>query len=183
MHFSIVTIPKRQVRVQAPVAESVGCELCSMLLIKRQEALSFTYLLLLYLRRHSPGAGWAGITNRVDHVSDGSTPGSAVLCELTRHVHPILSQSCVAEDSRSGDRFQDGLDRGNPCLQLASRSSAPHARRCGSKRVWTARDFGLQALLLSVHKSELSIVLWSGGGRYKRMTTCLHHSAVGFEKK
>ncbi len=24
----------------------------------------------LYLRRHSPGAGWAGITNRVEHVSE-----------------------------------------------------------------------------------------------------------------
>ncbi len=37
-------------------------------------------LTYLYLRRHSPGAGWAGITNRVDHVSDGGIPGSAVLC-------------------------------------------------------------------------------------------------------
>ncbi len=58
-------------------------------------------LLFLYLRRHSSGAGWVGITNRVDHVSDGSTPGSAVLCEHTRHFHPVLSPSCVAEDSRS----------------------------------------------------------------------------------
>ncbi len=38
----------------------------------------------LYLRRHSPGAGWAGITNCVDHISDGGTPGSAVLRQLTR---------------------------------------------------------------------------------------------------
>ncbi len=45
-------------------------------------------------------------------VSDGGTPGSTVLCELTRPVHPVLSPLCVAEDSRSGNRFQDGLDHG-----------------------------------------------------------------------
>ncbi len=31
-----------------------------------------------------------GITNRVDHVSDGVTPGSTVLYELTRDFHPVL---------------------------------------------------------------------------------------------
>ncbi len=46
------------------------------------------------------------MTNWVDHVWDGSTPGSTVLWELIRHFHPVLSPSCVAEDSRSGDRFQ-----------------------------------------------------------------------------
>ncbi len=77
--------------------------------------LSLLYLLVLAsaftrggLSRHH--------TNCVDHVSGGGTPGSAVLCELTRHVHPVLSPSCEAEDSRSGDRFQVGLDRG--CLSL-----------------------------------------------------------------
>ncbi len=89
----------------------------------------------LYLRGHSPVAGWAGITNRVDHVSDGSTLGTAVLRELTRHFHPVLSPSCVAEDSRFGGRFQVSLDRGSPCLQLASRSSAPRAARCGKENV------------------------------------------------
>ncbi len=29
----------------------------------------------MYLYRHSPGARWAGITNRGDHVADGGTPG------------------------------------------------------------------------------------------------------------
>ncbi len=62
------------------------------------------YFTCTYLRRHSPGVGCAGITNCVDHVSDGGTPGSAVLCELTRHFHPVLSPLCVAEDSRSGSR-------------------------------------------------------------------------------
>ncbi len=57
----------------------------------------FTYL---YLPRHSPGAGWAGLANRVDHVSNGSTPGSVVLCELTRHLHLVLSPSCLAENLR-----------------------------------------------------------------------------------
>ncbi len=45
-------------------------ELCSYLL---------TYL---YLRRHSPGAGLAGITNCVDHASGGGTTGSVVLRQL-----------------------------------------------------------------------------------------------------
>ncbi len=57
-------------------------------------------------------AGWAGITNLVDHVSSGGTPGSTVLCELTRDFHSVLSPSCVAEDSRSRERFQVCLDRG-----------------------------------------------------------------------
>ncbi len=96
----------------------------------------------LYLCQHSPGAGWAGITSGVDHVSDGSTPGSAVLCKLTKHVHPVLSPSCVTEHSRSGDRFQVGLDRGCPRLQLASSSSAPRARRCGKEKILDQSTFG-----------------------------------------
>ncbi len=48
----------------------------------------------------------------------------------------------MAEDSRSGDRFQIGLDRGSPCLQLASRSSAPRARRCGKEKVLDQLTFG-----------------------------------------
>ncbi len=72
----------------------------------------------------------------VDYVSDGGTPGSTVLSELTRRFHPALSPSCVAEDSRSGDRFRVGLDRGCPRLQLASSSSAPLARRCGKEKAF-----------------------------------------------
>ncbi len=96
----------------------------------------------LYLRRHSPGAGSAGITNCVDHTSDGGTPGSAVLHQLTRHFHPVLSPSCVAEDSQPGEGFQVGLDRGSPCLQLASSSSAPRARWCGKEKVLDQLTFG-----------------------------------------
>ncbi len=92
-------------------------------------------LTYLYLRRHSPGAGWAGKTNCVDHVSDGGTPGSTVLRELTRHFHPVLSLSCVTEDSRSGERFQIGLNSDCPRLQLASSSFAPRARWCGKEKV------------------------------------------------
>ncbi len=33
-----------------------------------------------------------------------------VLCELTRDFHPVLSPSCVAEDSRSGKGSQACLD-------------------------------------------------------------------------
>ncbi len=46
------------------------------------------------------------------NFEDGS-PSSAVLHQLTRHAHPVLPPSCVAEDSRSGERFQVGLDRGS----------------------------------------------------------------------
>ncbi len=35
------------------------------------------------------------------HQLNGDTPGLAVLCELTRDVHQVLTQQCVAEDSRS----------------------------------------------------------------------------------
>ncbi len=84
-----------------------------------------------YFPLHSPGAGWAGITNWVDHVSDEGTPGSTVLCELTRHFHPVLSTSWAAEDSRSGEGLQVCLDCGCPCLQSASSSPAPRVRRCG----------------------------------------------------
>ncbi len=62
-------------------------------------------------------------TKGVDHVSGGGTPGSTVLCELARHFHALLSLSCVADDSRPGDRFQVGLDRGCPSLQLDSSSA------------------------------------------------------------
>ncbi len=29
-----------------------------------------------------------GITNQLDHVTNGGTPGSSVLCELIREFHP-----------------------------------------------------------------------------------------------
>ncbi len=48
----------------------------------------------------------------------------------------------MTEDSRSRDRFQVGLDRGNPCLQVASSSSAPHARQCGKEKVLDKLTFG-----------------------------------------
>ncbi len=66
----------------------------------------------------------------------------AVLLELTRHFHPVHSPSCVAEDSRSGNQFQVGVDRGDPCLQLASRSSVPRTRRCGKKKFLDQLTFG-----------------------------------------
>ncbi len=47
--------------------------------------------------RHSPGAGWVGNTNWVDHVSDGGTPGSTVLCEFSRDFRPVVSPSCLIE--------------------------------------------------------------------------------------
>ncbi len=67
-------------------------------------------------------------------ISPGK-PGSAVLCEVTRHFHPVLSPSCAAKDSRCGERLKVGLDHGSPCLQLASSLSAPRARRCGKEKV------------------------------------------------
>ncbi len=70
------------------------------------------------------------------------TTSLTILRHLTRHLYPVLSPSCVAEDSRSEDRFQVGLDRGSPCLQLASSSSAPRARRCGKEKVLDKLTFG-----------------------------------------
>ncbi len=48
----------------------------------------YTTLTYLYFRRHSPGAGWAGITNRVDHVSNGSAPVSAALHAVSWYLKP-----------------------------------------------------------------------------------------------
>ncbi len=61
---------------------------------------------------------------------------------LTRHFYQVLSPSCEAEDSRSKDRFQVGLDCGRPCLQLASSSSAPRVRQCGKVKVLDQLTFG-----------------------------------------
>ncbi len=44
------------------------------------------------------------------------TPGSTVLCELTGDFCPVLSPSCVAEDSRPGEGLQVCLGRGYPRL-------------------------------------------------------------------
>ncbi len=38
------------------------------------------------------------ITNGVDHITEGDTAGSTVLCEVTRNLHVVLSPSCLAED-------------------------------------------------------------------------------------
>ncbi len=80
---------------------------------------------------------------RVGHVSDGGTPGSTVLGELTRDFYPVLSPSYVAEDSRSGEGFQVGPDRRCPYFQLASSSSAPRARWCGKEEVLDQLTFGM----------------------------------------
>ncbi len=84
----------------------------------------------LYLWWHS-----AGITNRVDHVTDGSNPGSTGLWGFTRDFHPVLSPSCVAEDSRPRERFQAFLECRGLRLQLVSSSFSTRARRCGQEEV------------------------------------------------
>ncbi len=52
------------------------------------------------------------------------------------------TQSFLHRDSPSGERFQVGLDRGCPCLQLASSSSAPRTRWCGKEKVFDQLTFG-----------------------------------------
>ncbi len=74
--------------------------------------------------RHSPGVGWAGITNRVDHIMNGGTPGSTDLCELNSH--PVHSPLCVAKNMQYGEGLQICFDPGCPCFQLAS--SSPRRR-------------------------------------------------------
>ncbi len=92
---------------------------CAVVCLSQQNFIyisnALTYLYLW--RRRSSGADWVGITYWVDHVSDGGAPGSTVLCELTRDFYPVLSQSCLAEDSRSGERSHVFLEcRGCPRL-------------------------------------------------------------------
>ncbi len=41
----------------------------------------------------------------IDNASDGGTPDSTALCELTRGFHPVISPSCLAEFSGSGEGF------------------------------------------------------------------------------
>ncbi len=50
--------------------------------------------------------GWA---NRVDHISEGGTPGSPILRDLAWDFCPVFSPSYVAEDSRSGGRARSSL--------------------------------------------------------------------------
>ncbi len=59
-----------------------------------------------------------GITNRVDYVTGGGTPGSKVLCKLSRGFRQVLFLSCVAETPRSGEGIQVCLGRGCPRLRL-----------------------------------------------------------------
>ncbi len=55
---------------------------------------------------------WVGIhPGRVD---------VSVLCEVTKDFHPVLSPTCVAEDSQSEKGFEVYLERVGPRLQLAS---------------------------------------------------------------
>ncbi len=56
---------------------NVGCY--SLLFNRAKTATPRTgwVIFYLYMRWHSHGVGWAGITNRVDHVSDGGTSGAS----------------------------------------------------------------------------------------------------------
>ncbi len=89
----------------------------------------------LYLCRHSPGASSAGITNRVDHVLDGGTPGSTAPCELTRDFHPVPFSLNVAEDWRSREGFQVFLECHGSRFQLASSPFSPRTRQFRQKGV------------------------------------------------
>ncbi len=71
-----------------------------------RENAKFRVQAFFYLCRHPPGTSWAGITNRVDHVSNGRTPGSMALHELPRDFHPVLSLFCVANDLGPGEGFE-----------------------------------------------------------------------------
>ncbi len=75
-------------------------------LVRARQELLLLYELLhtyTYFWCRSPGAGWAGITSRIDHFSDGGTPASTVLFELFIDFYPAPSPSCVAEDSQLAD--------------------------------------------------------------------------------
>ncbi len=87
------------------------------------------------LLRHSPEADWSSFSNWIDHVWDGGTPGSMVLCELTRDFYTTLSSSCEAEDPGSGVWFQACLDTRYLRLQLASSTLASRIRQYGQKDI------------------------------------------------
>ncbi len=78
---------------------------------------------------------------------------------LTRHFHRVLSPSCVAEDSWSGNRFQVSLDRGSPCLQLASSSSAPRAGWYGKEKVLDQPTFGTSCSMSLLCTSSASLLV------------------------
>ncbi len=54
-------------------------------------------------------------------------------CASSQDFRPVLPPSRAADDSRSRERFQVFLECHCPCLQLASSSLSPRARRCGQK--------------------------------------------------
>ncbi len=88
-----------------------------------------SFFALLYLWRHSPGAGWAGITKWADHASDRGTPGTTFLRKLNRDFRTVLPPACIAKDYLSREDLQVCLDCACPRLPLATSSSAPRVRR------------------------------------------------------
>ncbi len=108
------------------------------------------FFLLIYLLVHALAFTQGGLSRH--HKLSWGTPGSTVLCELTRHFHPVLSPSCVTDDSPSGELFQVCFARGCPCLQLASMSSAPRARRCGMEKVLDQLTFRYLVAWPSLHE-------------------------------
>ncbi len=75
--------------------------------------------------------------------------------ELTTSRHPVLSPSCVAEDSRSGEGIQGCIDRGCSSLQLVSSSAVQRARRCGQKEV--LNQLTVRASCISIMSSALIV--------------------------
>ncbi len=81
------------------------------------------------LRDQTNGA-FFGRVAKAPHVYNAAT-----LCALYSDFQPVLSPSCCAKDSRSGEGLQVCLDRRCLRIQLVSISPVPRARWCGQKEV------------------------------------------------
>ncbi len=90
----------------------------------------WSYLTYLYLGRLSSGMSWVEVKNGIYYVSDGGTPGSTVLGELTWKFHLGLFPSPIACDSRPRERFVVLVEVGWAHPQLVSSSIVPRLRRC-----------------------------------------------------
>ncbi len=140
--------------------------------------------------RHSPRAGWADITNHVDHVSGGEA------LEVRRSFRLALALPYAAEDLRSRERFQVFLgcrfaprtlccpfedqflwtqpffSGNNPTgYMLVSTENSLHSKRWCHQRTLFSRLMAAQNMtkcferwghLASMQRLTVNIVFWEG---------------------
>ncbi len=81
-------------------------------------------------RLYDSGADCASITDGIDHISDGCTPGSTFLCELTCDFHPVLFPLCSVLLTCTCVGIHPGrVEPASPTALTTSRTEALQARR------------------------------------------------------